>query len=58
MKSQLKFDRYARYAASCGAYYRNRILNLCFDHFPAGLRQWASDQILLRVVALEYGVAA
>jgi len=58
MKSQRKLDRYARYSYASGNafYYPNRIIAVCKMYFPIGLRQWAADQILLRVVALEYGV--
>jgi hypothetical protein len=56
MKSQRKLDRYGRHAFYWKPCYRSVILSMAFTHFPQGLRQWAADQILLRVVALEYGV--
>jgi hypothetical protein len=59
-----KFDRYALFCwnwiKSPGTYLNANII-ICMSvrqHFPIGLRQWAADQILLRVVQIEYGVTA
>lgn len=51
-KSQLKYDRYARYAFAQPCRWI-AIMALATKHFPKNLRQYAADQMLLRVVQLE-----
>jgi len=53
-----KFDRYAR-ICRCRWWSYSYLIKMCAHaHFPIGLRQWGADQILYRVICLEYGVVA
>lgn len=53
IKSQLKFDRYARHAMATPAPWFT-IMALAVKHFPKNLRQYAADQMLLKVVQMEH----
>jgi hypothetical protein len=52
-RKQSKLDRYARYAVSTPMPWLS-IMSLAAKHFPKNLRQWAADQIMLRVVQMKY----
>lgn len=51
---QDKYSRYARYAMKQPIVWLG-IMAMAVAHFPKGLRQYAADRIMLRVVEMEYG---
>jgi len=58
MKPQDKLSRYGRYAYSKPQWCRWMvIMDLAVRHYPRNLRQWASDNIMLKMVEMEYGNA-
>jgi hypothetical protein len=50
-----KFSRYARHAMK-QPFVWLAIMDLAVRHFPANLRQYACDRIMLRVVEMEYAL--